>query len=101
MIGSSVILITGIADSSSLEKYLLEKEIFFDHIKFNDHHKYDNSDIDKIKLRSTNKLIITTEKDYYKIIAIEKLSNIYFQGINIKFHKGSEDFNLEIKKCIK
>ena len=101
LIGSSVILITGIADSTSLEKYLFEKEIFFDHIKFNDHHKYDNSDIDKIKLRSTNKLIITTEKDYYKIIAIEKLSNIYFQGINIKFHKGSEDFNLEIKKCIK
>lgn len=101
LIGSSVILITGIADSSSLEKYLLEKEIFFDHIKFNDHHKYDNSDIDNIKLRSNNKLIITTEKDYYKIIAIEKLSNIYFQGINIKFHKGSEDFNLEIKKYIK
>ena len=101
LIGSSVILITGIADSSSLEKYLLEKEIFFDHIKFNDHYKYDSSDLDKIKLRSNNKLIITTEKDYYKIIAIEKLSNIYFQGINIKFHKGSEDFNLEIKKYIK
>ena len=101
LVGSSLILVTGIADSSSLEKYLLEKDIVFNHIKFNDHHKYVKSDIQKIKSKSTNKLIITTEKDYYKIIGIEKLSNIYFQGIDIKFHCPKEDFNMEIKKYIK
>jgi tetraacyldisaccharide-1-P 4'-kinase len=46
-------------------------------------------------------VVLTTKKDYYKIRSIEKLDNLYYQDINIKFLENEEVFNSEIKKILK
>ena len=57
-------LVTGIADSTHIVSYLKNNGYNFNHISFNDHHNYLQSDIMAL---NTNELIITTEKDYVKL----------------------------------
>ena len=98
----AVVLVTGIADSTTLENFLNEKNIIFDHLKFKDHHKYSNQDINLIKSKSKNKNIITTKKDYFKILEIENLENLFYQDINIEFLFNDEKkFIKELNKYIK
>tara|TARA_B100000989_G_scaffold131931_1_gene97894 strand:+ start:35 stop:1048 length:1014 start_codon:yes stop_codon:yes gene_type:complete len=96
-----VVLVTGIADSTNLENFLNEKNIIFDHLKFKDHHKYSKQDINLIKSKSKNKNIITTKKDYFKILDIENLENLFYQDINIEFLFNDENnFIKELNKFI-
>ena len=101
LIDSPILLVTGIADSSELEKYLNKKKIIFDHLRFDDHHNYSQKDINLIKSKSIGKKVVTTKKDYYKIIAIESIKNIYCIDISIKFLAGKDDFNYEIGKVLR
>ena len=101
LIDSPILLVTGIADSSELEKYLNKKKIIFDHLRFDDHHNYSQNDINLIKSKSIGKKVVTTKKDYYKIIAIESIKNIYRIDISIKFLAGKDDFNYEIGKVLR
>ena len=101
LIDSPILLVTGIADSSELEKYLNKKKIIFDHLRFDDHHNYSQNDINLIKSKSIGKKVVTTKKDYYKIIAIESIKNIYCIDISIKFLAGKDDFNYEIGKVLR
>ena len=97
-----VVLVTGIADSTALEKFLNKKNIIFNHLKFNDHHRYSKQDINLIKSKSKNKNIITTKKDYFKILEIENLENLFYQDINIEFLFNDEkNFIKELYKLIK
>ena len=97
-----VVLVTGIADSTTLEKFLNKKNIIFNHLKFNDHHRYSKQDINLIKSKSKNKNIITTKKDYFKILEIENLENLFYQDINIEFLFNDEkNFIKELNKFIK
>ncbi len=97
-----VVLVTGIADSTALEKFLNKKNIIFNHLKFNDHHRYSKQDINLIKSKSKNKNIITTKKDYFKILEIENLENLFYQDINIEFLFNDEkNFIKELNKFIK
>jgi len=57
-------LVTGIADPSNMVNYLKNSGYNFNHISFNDHYNYLESDILAL---NTNELIITTEKDYVKL----------------------------------
>ena len=101
LIDSPILLVTGIADSSELEKYLNKKKIIFDHLRFDDHHNYSQNDINLIKSKSIGKKVVTTKKDYYKIIAIESIKNIYCIDISIKFLAGKDDFNYEVGKVLR
>lgn len=98
---SPVLLVTGIADTSELEKYLKKRKIRFDHLKYNDHHNYSENDINYIKSKSIGKKVVTTKKDYYKIIGFESIKNIYYIDISIKFLSGENDFNSEIRKTLR
>ena len=97
-----VVLVTGIADSSTLENFLNKKNIVFNHLKFKDHHRYSKQDVNLIKSKSKNKNIITTKKDYFKILEIENLENLFYQEINIEFLFNDEkNFIKEFNKFIK
>ena len=97
-----VVLVTGIADSSTLENFLNKKNIVFNHLKFKDHHRYSKQDVNLIKSKSKNKNIITTKKDYFKILEIENLENLFYQDINIEFLFNDEkNFIKELYKLIK
>ena len=55
LIEEEFILVTGIADSSYLVKYLNNKNLKFKHLKYSDHYNFKKSSIDKILSISRNK----------------------------------------------
>ena len=57
-------LVTGIADSSPLLKFLNAKQLKFNHKKFSDHHHFSNSEINNLK---ESNFILTTEKDFVRL----------------------------------
>ncbi|ARV13759.1 tetraacyldisaccharide 4'-kinase [Polaribacter sp. SA4-12] len=99
-----VLLITGIANPNPLLSFLSEKNVSFKHLKFPDHHNFTDKEISTIKkeyadLKSSKKLILTTEKDYVRLeTSIEELS---FLGIQTSFLAEQEAFNSIIKNHIK
>ena len=69
---SKVVLFTGISNNKPLELYLDNAGIRARYLKFPDHHRYSDADIDMIlkKWKSIpfdNKVLITTEKDWRRI----------------------------------
>ena len=98
-----VLLITGIANPTPLLSFLTEKNVNFKHLKFPDHHHFTDNEIEIIKkeytnLKSSKKLILTTEKDYVRLEnRVEALS---FLGIQTSFLEGQEVFNSILKNHI-
>ncbi|MCL7753009.1 tetraacyldisaccharide 4'-kinase [Polaribacter sp. Z022] len=99
-----VLLITGIANPIPLLSFLKEKGVNFKHLKYSDHHHFTENEIEDIKgefskLKSSKKLILTTEKDYVRLEnSIEELS---FLGIQTSFIEKQEEFNSIIINHIK
>tara|TARA_B100000963_G_scaffold351788_1_gene363952 strand:+ start:4822 stop:5886 length:1065 start_codon:yes stop_codon:yes gene_type:complete len=85
------LLVTGIADSLPLTRYLKSKKYKFNHLIFNDHHSYNQNDIRKILKLSQDKIILTTKKDYFKILSIHEIKNLYYIDITIDFFGKSND----------
>ena len=105
LVDYKVLLVTGIANSGPLEKYLSELEIDFDHMKFPDHYDFNRSDKKKInerfrRITQDKKIILTTEKDYVRTFSEEK-NNIYYLSIEVKIIDNEEGFNQEILKYVR
>tara|TARA_B100000963_G_C22613839_1_gene666273 strand:- start:1448 stop:2458 length:1011 start_codon:yes stop_codon:yes gene_type:complete len=88
---SNFVLITGIADSRPLTRYLKSKKYKFNHIKYNDHHIYTHSDIKEIIKSSANKIILTTKKDYFKISSLHESNKLFYIDIKMDFFGKSND----------
>ena len=92
-----VLLVTGIANPSSLIRFLNNKNIIFQHLNFSDHHNFSNKDIELIKskyenLKSSKKLILTTEKDFVRLSIY--INSIYYLEIETTFlGNQKEDFD--------
>jgi len=107
---TTIFLFTGIANSYPLEFYL--KQFCNDIVtfKYPDHHSYTESDILKIctdfeNYLSSNKVIVTTEKDAMRLKHSELLKlfeefSVYYIPIGIKFYKN-EEFNNLILEYVK
>ncbi len=100
---TDVLLITGIANPTPLLNYLKEKNIKFQHLKYPDHHSFNNNDLREINNRvanfkSKNSIVLTTEKDYVRIF--EKINNLHFISIKTKFISHKIDFDNLIKKYV-
>ncbi|WP_373942801.1 tetraacyldisaccharide 4'-kinase [Polaribacter sejongensis] len=83
-----VLLITGIANPTPLLSFFKEKNVNFKHLKFPDHHHFTENEIEVIKkeyndLKSSKKLILTTEKDYVRLE--NRLERLSFLGIQTSF----------------
>jgi len=99
----SIIVVSGIVNSNSLIEQLKRNGHHINQIKFTDHHKYTNSDVQKILEKynadkSLKKFILTTEKDATKLkqfLTDFKGSNFYYSPIEIKFEK-QEEFDRKI-----
>ncbi|TMM29038.1 tetraacyldisaccharide 4'-kinase [Polaribacter aestuariivivens] len=100
-----VLLITGIANPKPLRAYLKFLGIRFQHLKFNDHHEFSNHEISDIKERfekitSPKKIILTTEKDYVRLV--NKIEILSFLAIETSFLEEKETrFNNLILNHIK
>ena len=88
---TSIILVTGIANTAPLTDYLKEKQIdLVKHFNFSDHYAFTLQDIETIeKARNKNEAIhiVTTEKDWVKIVPLLNQLNIsrgwYFLPIEL------------------
>ena len=93
------ILVTGIADNSLLINELRMKGLIFKIFNYKDHFKYTKNDVNKIVSFSDGNLILTTEKDYYKLQEFMNSDLLYFVKINIHFsEEDSKLFNSYILK---
>ncbi|CAG0905182.1 unnamed protein product, partial [Cyprideis torosa] len=93
----SVLLVSGIANDKPLVEFTQKNTKDVHHIHFKDHHHYTQKDVDFImssfKKIEGEKIILTTEKDYTRLMEYSMLlDDLYFIPINIKIDK-EEEFN--------
>ena len=87
-------VVTGIANPSHFINFLKNEGLNFNHFKYPDHHNYTKTDIKKF----TNKDVITTEKDFSKLIEYN-IDNLYYLQIKTSLEKSGE-FVDSIKQII-
>ena len=97
-----IVLITGIANPSSLIQYLESHQLKIHHLKYLDHYSFTQKDIDIIKntynkIPQEKKIILTTEKDYVRIF--DRLNCSYI-AIKTKLISHENDFNSLIKNYV-
>ncbi len=98
-----VLLVTGIANPKPIEKHLRDQGVDFDAIHYGDHHKFKKKDVQNISKKfdtftASKKLILTTEKDFSRMLLIpefEKLP-IFCLEIEIALLKDKEQFDKKI-----
>ncbi len=84
-------LVTGIANPSHLLNYLQTQELDFEHINYGDHHHFSEKEIAMLQ---NKEMIITTEKDYMRLHALEKACYLPIE-MHILFNEESH-LNKEI-----
>lgn len=107
----SILLLTGIANTSPLEYYLKDKIKNIQRAKYPDHHRYTKTDIEHIKkifnnIAASNKIILTTEKDAMRLKAPEyaealKDLPVFYIPIEIDFHDNRDQFNEQILQYVR
>ncbi len=108
----SVLLVTGIANTASLDYYIKDKIKNVYELKFPDHHDFTKNDMEKMirmfhEITSPNKIILTTEKDAMRLknIALSKIIRelpIFYIPIEIYFdEKDKVAFNEQILNYVR
>ncbi len=74
---TEILLVCGIANPRPLKDYLAAKMNTYDMLRYPDHHIFDIDDLADIKkqfekIKSTNKIILTTEKDAVRLVKFEQ-----------------------------
>ncbi|WP_138433318.1 tetraacyldisaccharide 4'-kinase [Winogradskyella algicola] len=78
-------LVTGIANATPLVKFLKTKGLNFDHLEFPDHYSFRINDIEEL---AKKELIITTEKDFVRLVDNESLeAKLFYLPIEITIDK--------------
>jgi len=94
---TSFTLVTGIANAKPLVDFLESKTLDFEHLEFGDHYNFTIKDIELLEQKV---LILTTEKDYMRLLSVESLrSKLFYIPIEIALDKPSE-FNLLIQEFV-
>jgi len=98
-----ILLVTGIANPTPLTAYLKSKKLHFKHLKYPDHHHFSLNELEEINsayesLSATNKIILTTEKDYVRIFG--KLKNLHYLSIKTTFITHKNEFDNFIKNYV-
>ena len=106
---TDVLLVCGIASPKTLKEYLTAQVNTYDMIRYPDHHIFDSDDLLEIKkqfekIKSNNKIILTTEKDGVRMKKFEtELADfpIYVLPIQHQFLFGCADkFNQQVTAFI-
>ncbi len=85
-----LLLVTGIANTEPLKKYILDHTNTYEKISFSDHHVFSIDDLKEIKKRfekiiHPKKIILTTEKDAVRLVKFkEELANLPLFVLPIK-----------------
>lgn len=74
---TNILLVCGIANPRPLKDYLAAKMNTYDMLRYPDHHIFDMDDLNDIKkqfekIKSSDKIILTTEKDAVRLVKFEQ-----------------------------
>ncbi|CAM3058608.1 tetraacyldisaccharide 4'-kinase [Flavobacterium frigoris] len=98
LVGRDKLLLAGIAKPASFFAYLqAANDVTMD---FPDHHHFSEKDILDIKNKSINKIIITTEKDYVRLLGRIPADQLFYLPIKSQFLKGDEQFRKKIMNYV-
>ena len=92
------VLITGIANPSTLCAFLDEKKATYTHQSFPDHHVFTKAEI--TALQKINSPILTTEKDAVRL-APYNVSKLYSLGVRVRFLGNEKNFLAAVAGAIK
>ncbi len=100
-ISREIILVSGIADSSSLVTYVKQRFNLKEHLHFDDHHHYTPDDLKKMESiykRYPSANFLTTEKDMVKLESPQFKSYLdrlpfFYLPIEVEFIKNGRDFD--------
>jgi tetraacyldisaccharide 4'-kinase len=98
-----VLLVTGIANTKSLEAHLSELNCSFKHAKFSDHHPFTEKEISNLKeqftaINAENKMVLTTEKDFVRLS--NRIDNLYYLPIETTFLENQSKFDALITNYV-
>ena len=110
--GLTVLMVTGIANPSTLKDYLMRGSHDIIELNFPDHHQYSKKDLDRIiakfeSLPTGRKIIVTTEKDMVRFrdfgVVSEIISkNMYYIPLKISFlNNAGKEFDQKILKYVR
>lgn len=92
-----MLLVTGIAKTDPLTQYLDLNQIKYQHLKFGDHHAFNEKDFKFIRqnfdnLKSEKKIVLTTEKDFVRMFDLVT-SDVFYLPIQTQFIANGKDFD--------
>lgn len=88
-----ICLVTGIANPAPLVKFLKSNQLDFEHLKFSDHHNFNEEEINTFNKKE---LILTTEKDFVRLENSIQ-TNCYYLPIEIQFLGDEVNFMRSVK----
>jgi len=98
---NKIIAFAGIGDPENFFNLLNENKLnIVETVKFPDHHEYSEKELENLlnKAKKNNAILLTTEKDYFRISEIDK-KNIKFLKIKVEID-NKKQFIDEVKKII-
>ncbi|WP_378177519.1 tetraacyldisaccharide 4'-kinase [Aquimarina sp. SS2-1] len=95
---TSFTLVTGIANPQPLLDYYRSLKLDFIHINYPDHHNFTNTEIEQLQKQNC---ILTTEKDYVRLVSYFSEEVLWYQPIEMKFIADAEVFDNKILNFIK
>ncbi|MAZ28840.1 MAG: tetraacyldisaccharide 4'-kinase [Cytophagaceae bacterium] len=94
LMNKDLTVVTGIARPGPFIAYLKSLGLAFDHKKFSDHHAFTDAEIDAL---DSAEVIVTTEKDYMRLLDRLSRARVYYLPIKTHFIDGGEGFNNSIR----
>jgi len=96
------ILITGIDNPLPLVHYLEDKKMDFTHLEYSNHHQFTEDEIMHIKKIKQGRLLVTTEKDFGRLLPYFSSEELFYLPIKMEFigEGVSEQFSVLVKKEI-
>jgi tetraacyldisaccharide 4'-kinase len=92
------LLLAGIAKPNPFFAYLQDEND--EKLVFPDHHHFTENDINDIKNKSQNKIIITTEKDFVRLKGCIPNEQLFYLPIRSSFLSASDDFDKTITNYV-
>jgi tetraacyldisaccharide 4'-kinase len=92
------LLLAGIAKPNPFFAYLQDEND--EKLVFPDHHHFTENDINDIKNKSQNKIIITTEKDFVRLKGSIPSEQLFYLPIRSSFLSASDNFNKTITNYV-
>ena len=80
-------LVTGIANAQPLVDYLKSEALNFEHLNYKDHYNFTDKDLDVLNQKE---LIITTEKDYVRLIKQLDNTKLFYLPITVEIDNADE-----------